>query len=36
MVGATVISFATGGLTAALIPLAVGLGLVFIACGRWR
>lgn len=36
MIGATVISFATGGLSAAMIPLVVGLLLGFVAYGRWR
>ncbi len=36
MIGATVISFATGGPAAALIPLVVGLFLAFVAYGRWR
>lgn len=36
MVGATVVSFTTGGPAAALIPLVVGIVLVFIAYGRRR
>jgi hypothetical protein len=36
MAGATVISFSTGGVAAALFPLIVGLLLVFVAYGRWR
>lgn len=36
MIGATVISFATGGFATALIPLVVGVLLVFVAYGRWR
>jgi len=36
MVGATVISFATGGLVSALTPLVVGLLSAFVAYGRWR
>jgi uncharacterized membrane protein YphA (DoxX/SURF4 family) len=36
MIGATVISFATSGFATALIPLIVGLLLVFVAYGRWR
>jgi hypothetical protein len=34
MIGATVISFVTGGFAAALIPLVVGFLLGFIAYGR--
>jgi uncharacterized membrane protein YphA (DoxX/SURF4 family) len=36
MIGATVISYATGGLVAALFPLVVGLLLAFVVYGRWR
>jgi uncharacterized membrane protein YphA (DoxX/SURF4 family) len=36
MVGATVISFAVGGVAGALLPLAVGLALGFVIYGRWR
>src|SRR5262249_26389721 len=36
MIGATVISFVTGGLATALIPLVVGLLATFVAYGRWR
>jgi hypothetical protein len=36
MIGATVLSLATGGLAVALIPLVVGLFLAFVAYGRWR
>ena len=36
MIGATVISFAPGFSLAALMPLVIGLLLVFVAYGRWR
>ena len=36
MIGATVIGFMISGVTGALLPLAVGVGLAFIAYGRWR
>ena len=36
MIGATVISLMTMGLAPALIPMGVGLLLVFVAYGRWR
>ena len=36
MIGATVYTLAAGGLTAALIPLLVGLLSAFVAYGRWR
>lgn len=36
MVGATVISFAVGGVAAALMPLVTGLALAFVIYGRWR
>lgn len=36
MIGATAISFATGGVATALFPLVVGLLLAFVAYGRWR
>ena len=36
MFGAIVVSFATGGVAAALVPLVVGAALVFVAYGRWR
>jgi len=36
MVGAVVISFATGGVAGALVPLVVGGLLVFVAYGHWR
>jgi uncharacterized membrane protein YphA (DoxX/SURF4 family) len=35
MIGATVLSFTTGGLGAALIPLITGLAATFVAYGRW-
>lgn len=35
MIGATVLSFATGGFAAALFPFVVGLLLVFVTYGRW-
>jgi len=36
MIGATIISFATGPVPLALIPLAVGVLAAFVAYGRWR
>ena len=36
MVGATVISFAVGGVAAASMPLVTGLALAFVIYGRWR
>lgn len=36
MIGATVIGLATGPAPMALIPLALGLLLAFVAYGRWR
>ena len=36
MIGATGITLAGGDVAAALIPLAVGLLLAFVAYGRWR
>jgi len=36
MIGATGISLMTMGLVPALIPLGVGVLLVFVAYGRWR
>ena len=36
MIGATGISFAIGGVTAALIPLVVGIASAGVAYGRWR
>ena len=36
MIGATVLSAATGGIVAALFPLVVGLLLAFVAYRRWR
>jgi len=36
MIGATVLTLMTGGAAGALIPLVVGLALVFIAYGRSR
>jgi hypothetical protein len=36
MIGAVGVSFAVGGITAALLPLACGALLVFVAYGRWR
>ena len=36
MIGATVYTLAAGDLTAALIPLLVGLLSAFVAYGRWR
>jgi uncharacterized membrane protein YphA (DoxX/SURF4 family) len=36
MIGATVVSAMTGPIVMALLPLIVGLLLVFVACGRWR
>jgi hypothetical protein len=36
MVGAIVISFMAGGPVAALVPLVVGVALVFVAYGRGR
>jgi uncharacterized membrane protein YphA (DoxX/SURF4 family) len=35
MIGATGISFSTGGFAAALFPLLVGVLLAFVAYGRW-
>jgi uncharacterized membrane protein YphA (DoxX/SURF4 family) len=36
MIGATVVSFVSGGVLLALIPLVVGLLAAFVAYGRWR
>jgi len=36
MIGAVVITVATMGLGPALLPLATGLFLLFVAYGRWR
>jgi uncharacterized membrane protein YphA (DoxX/SURF4 family) len=36
MIGAVVVTLASGAVAAALLPLAVGLLLVFVAYGRWR
>jgi DoxX-like family len=36
MIGATVLTLATGGVGPALFPLVVGLLLAFVAYGRWR
>ena len=36
MIGATVITVATGEVATALIPLVVGLLAAFVAYGRWR
>jgi hypothetical protein len=36
MIGATVITLMSGSVALALIPLAVGLLLAFVAYGRWR
>ena len=36
MIGATVVTLALGMIAPALIPLLVGLLLVFVAYGRWR
>lgn len=36
MVGATIITAATGTVAMALIPLVVGLLAAFVAYGRWR
>ncbi len=36
MIGATVLSVASGGIAPALFPLIVGFLLAFVAYGRWR
>jgi uncharacterized membrane protein YphA (DoxX/SURF4 family) len=36
MIGATVLTLATGEVALALIPLVVGLFAAFVAYGRWR
>jgi hypothetical protein len=36
MIGATVVTVATGGVVQALFPAVVGIVLVFVAYGRWR
>lgn len=36
MIGATVVTLATGGIANALIPLVVGILAAFVAYGRWR
>jgi uncharacterized membrane protein YphA (DoxX/SURF4 family) len=36
MIGATVVTLATGAIALALIPFAVGLLALFVAYGRWR
>jgi hypothetical protein len=35
MIGATVLTLASGEVAPALIPLVVGLLSAFVACGRW-
>jgi len=35
MIGATVLSAVSGGITAALFPLVTGLAAAFVAYGRW-
>jgi hypothetical protein len=35
MIGATVLTLATGGPAAALMPLVTGLAAAFVAHGRW-
>jgi hypothetical protein len=36
MIGATTLTITTGGPSAAVIPLLVGLAAAFVAYGRWR
>ena len=36
MIGATILSARIGGVASALVPLVVGMLLVFVAYGRWR
>jgi uncharacterized membrane protein YphA (DoxX/SURF4 family) len=36
MIGATVVTLTYMGITMALVPLVVGVLLVFVAYGRWR
>jgi hypothetical protein len=36
MIGATVLTLASGDVASALIPLVVGLLATFVAYGRWR
>ena len=36
MIGATVLTLASGDVVPALIPLAVGILAAFVAYGRWR
>ena len=36
MIGAVVVTIMSGSVVGALMPLAVGLLLVFVAYGRWR
>ena len=36
MIGAVVVTLATGSVVGALFPLLVGLLLIFVAYGRWR
>jgi DoxX-like family len=36
MIGATVLTLASGGVAAALMPLVTGLLSAFVAYGRWR
>src|SRR5262252_6940726 len=36
MIGATVVSLASIGITGALLPLVVGILCAFVAYGRWR
>jgi hypothetical protein len=36
MIGATVLTLASGDVVSALIPLVVGLFLAFVVYGRWR
>ena len=36
MIGATLVTLATGGGTMAMMPLVVGLLAAFVAYGRWR
>src|SRR5436309_2834483 len=36
MIGATVLTLASGAVAPALVPMVVGLLSAFVACGRWR
>ena len=36
MIGATVVTLTTGAVAMALMPLVIGILLVFVAYGRWR